>query len=232
MLKMTEFDRTVLEKAVRDGILEKVDGEKIVHDINGEGQLIACSDGDQHDDMEDHLHRKGLHRRHTILVAGGPLALGPGSPARSLNSLFAEFVIYTTKDRKIGWFMRLLRPLLTLIGHLMRIDLFLLVQIFLGITKKMMLVVILMMHVPCAIAGDYHLDVVEQFKLVIGAKKRIKKKFTNNRVMLLIHVDWGNDTRNTFRFSGEKTLEWISQNRNFFGILKAHLAAQTRLIPS
>lgn len=227
MGKITEFDRQVLKKAIADKALDTVDQEKIVKDVNGEGQVVACSDGDIRADTEHHLDRKGLHRRHEILAAGGPLPLGPGSPAASLNSLLPGFLKHVLQRKKrISWLVRLLTPVLTLLGHLIRIDMIMFVQLWLGIEIKKMKVIVLMPHVPCGIAGYYHLDVVQQFLLMIGAKTRLKSMFPDNTVMLLIHVDWGDGNKNTYRFSKERIGQWLIDNRDFILALKARLAAE------
>lgn len=230
--KLSEFDRVVLQKAIADGVLEKVDAERILNEVNGEGQVVGCSDGDVRADTADHLHRKGLHRRHEVLGAGGPLPLGPGSPAASLNSLLPGFLIHATRKKpKTNFFLRIIRPLLTVIGHFVRVDLLLLVQLWLGIELKKMSTIVLIAHVPCGIARYYNLNVVEQWKLVTGAKKRLKSLFSDNIVMLLIHVDWGCGVMNTYRFSREKILRWIDENENFFAEIKSRPAEQSAQIP-
>lgn len=221
MLKLTSYDRAVLMMAIADGALEKVDPDKILNKINGEGQLVACSDGDQRHDMDDHLHRNGFQRRQAHLLAGGPLPLGPGSPAASLNNLFSGFLVHVTKNHKVGQLVRLVAPLLSLLGHLLRVDLFLLVQLWLGIEIKKMSTIVLMPHVPCGIARHYNLDIVQQFVMVCGAKKRLKEMFPDNSILLLLHVDWGCGRRNTYRFSKEKMSDWLAKNATKLTALKS-----------
>ncbi len=220
MGKISLFDSTVLERAVADGALEKVDREKIQTEANGEGLLVGCADGDQRRDTEDHLQSKGLHRRHEVLSNGGPLSLGPGSPARSLNSMLKEFAVDITRETWYGWAVRLFGAVFTMIGCLIRLDLVQLVQIYTGLKLKRMGVIILMPHVPCGVAGYYNLDVVDQFRLIIGAKRRLKRIFPDKRIMLLVHVDWSNGDRRTYRFSADAMENWIASNQDFFAALK------------
>ncbi len=223
MGKITVFDTAVLEKAVADRVLETVDREKIQTEANGEGLLVGCADGDQRGDTEDHLKSKGLHRRHEVLSNGGALSLGPKSPARSLNRMLSEFVIHMTKETWYGWIARLLSGVITMIGCLFRLDLVQLIQIHKGLELKRMGVIILMPHVPCGVAAYYNLDVIDQLRLIIGAKRRLKKIFPDKRIMLLIHVDWSNGDRRTYRFSAAAMEAWISTNHSLFTTLKARL---------
>lgn len=221
MGKISLFDSSVLEMAIADGALEKVNREKIQTEANGEGLLVGCADGDQRGDTEDHLKSKGLHRRHEILSNGGPLSLGPGSPARSLNTMLKEFAVDITKEDWYGWMVRLFGVVLTVVGCLIRLDLVQLVQIYTGLKLKRMGVIILMPHVPCGVAGYYNLDVVAQLRNVIGAKRRLKRLFPNKRIMLLIHVDWSNGDRRTYRFSADTMEAWLDRNKEYFLSLKS-----------
>lgn len=227
---MTDFDRAVLRKAVTDGALERVCEDKIESELGGEAVVVACGDGKHRNDVTDHLRRKRLHRRHELLGNGGALPLGPGSPAASLNRMLPEFLVHISKETKYKWLVRLTARLLTMFGCLIRIDLIQLVQIWKGLEIQKMETIILMPHVPCGIAGYYSLDVIMQLKLIVGAKGRLKSYFPSKRVMLLIHVDWGDEDQDprftgkkTYRFSGQTILKWISQEEVFFAALKARL---------
>jgi len=228
--KMTAFDRGVLKEAVFDGALEKVSEDIIAREVGGEGVLVSCGDGNQRNDITDHLRKKGLHRRHEVAGNGGPLPLGPGSPASSLNRMLPEFLAHITKETRYKWLVRLSHGLLAMFGRLIRIDLIQLIQIWKGLEIQRMETIILMPHVPCGIAGYYDLDVIKQFQLIVGAKTRLKAIFPDKHVMLLIHVDWGENDPNprfcgkkTYRFSREKMLDWIQQNQSNFSTLKARL---------
>ncbi|OGH88534.1 MAG: hypothetical protein A2537_03185 [Candidatus Magasanikbacteria bacterium RIFOXYD2_FULL_36_9] len=227
---LSGFDRAVLKKTVTDGVLERVCEEKIESELGGEAVVVACGDGKQRADITDHLKKKGLSRSHDVTGNGGPLPLGPGSPAASLNRMLPEFLEHITKETRYKWLVRLTTGLLTMFGCLIRIDLIQLIQIWKGLEIQRMETIILMPHVPCGIAGYYNLDVIMQFKLIVGAKSRLRKFFPGKRVMLLIHVDWGDEDQDprfsgkkTYRFSGEKILRWISQEEAYLFALKARL---------
>lgn len=227
MSQLSAFDRAVIEMAIRDGVLRRVCEEQIAS-IGGEAVVVGCADGHQSPEWGDHLTKKGLHRRHQILSNGGPLPLGPGSPAAAIGKMLPEVLEVITRDR--FWLNMLVRIFfwpIAWFGKVIRSDIFLLVQVVKGLELKNMSAVVLMPHAPCGVAGICRLDIVQQWTDVVAAKKRLKKKLRHWKptlqVMLLFHVDWGNGTKHTYYFSGAVMVDWLKSNTEAFSALKARL---------
>ncbi len=219
-ITLSKFDRFVAEMAVREGKFHRVNEDKLPR----QGVVCACPDCDQVKDYGDHLHSKGMERRQHVGVAGGPITLAYNSPAASLDKVFADFVAYLLTNAGYPLLAKLVKPFAIAVGKPIRADVFGFLQIYIGLAKKQINDIPLMPHIPCALAHRYDINLVQQLQFTITAKRQLKYLFKNVKVACLVHIDWGDGRKETWKFSTLDLLEWIEDNRAVFAEAKTRLA--------
>ncbi len=195
--KLNDRDRADIESARNDGILKDVDEFRA--DLRAGAITVACSDGDQAEDLKNHLHKMivsqcGFAREHAIGLNGGALVISPYSSLNNLAWYFPALVRSNTKNVVTRFLAWLAWPFLWCLGYFcLRQDWALIGNIGAAIQLKQIKTVVLYVHAPCGAAGLCGMSFRDQLRHLVAAKRRLKKMRAFNGVKFpcFVHVDYG-----------------------------------------
>jgi hypothetical protein len=191
MGELNPRDREAIRVLREAGVLENDDAGKL---YSPDGVIvIPCSDGDQMPDVFKHQCR--LAHEGSWTVRPHMLSLHGGSMLIAEDCpLYRQFRVDEL-----------------LLQHIREAE---------GPDLKGIGTVVLYIHAPCGAAGLAGLSVVHQIVYLMRAKQRVQEIDTTNKVICLVHVDYGDERRRTYFISRSKWLAfWNEQGRELWGHL-------------
>lgn len=172
-MPMSDADRAMIHEMRDLGVLKDEEHKRLP--LNGGVILVCCSDGDQIDEVFDHMRDAAKAtgakpRIHTHALNGGALLASPHCP------ILGQFQT-----------MRLLHTIIE-----QSIDL------------KGIRTIVLSVHAPCGAARLAKLNIVQLIAHMIEAKRALKSAIHDIKVLCVLHVDKGDGNKRTYVVTREQ----------------------------